>query len=293
MSGLALSERAELGHGSEQRRGRRRTDPLEAAHEVGFAREHCVRLQVSGNLGFEPRQGRAQAGNVPLEASHHTGMAGMLEPVGLGHQHLLHLIAPPFQLPQHHHLGRQRHIEAQALGLEAVERQHAGIDRIGLGQEPQIPGEVAHAGSVRLVHGKSELDTDFEHLALVAAGGLADDAERAELGPSAAPYLPQQEPADRLGRVGDAVLTVAGQHMHDQGLLGHLERDDVIEWALSRAHSHGARSVILDCMRPCEASLPFGWTRNWAPRVEDNRGPCKVYPGHDRSPPIRQGGHPA
>lgn len=110
-----------------------------------FASERIVGLDVSGDLGFERRQCLAQAGDMHLQASHHADVAGVLEPVGLGDQHLLHLIAPSFQVPEGGQLGRWRHVEAQTLGPEAVEGKHASIDRIGLGKQAQILGEVPYA----------------------------------------------------------------------------------------------------------------------------------------------------
>ena len=67
----------------------------------------------------------------------------------------------------------------------------------------------------------------------VAAGGLADDQERTKAGLGIAMHLPQQQLADGLGLVGELVLPVARQDMDREGVLGHIERDDVVERAVS------------------------------------------------------------
>lgn len=266
--------------------------PVKAAHEACLARQRGAGLDVRGDLGCERRQCLAQAGDVRLEAAPHAGMARVREPVALGDQHLLHLITPGLQCPERHQLGRRRRIQAQPRGVAAVEGQHPGIDRIGLGGQAEIAGKMADAGSVCLVHREPECDADRQYVALVAAGGLADDEEWPAAGRPVAPHLVQQALADRRGRVGDGVLPVVGQNMNRQRLLSDLECDNVIEGGGCGVHSP-ARSVILDCMRPSQALLPFGWTRNLARRVKDSRGPCQVHPGHDRSPPVGQDGRPA
>jgi len=178
-------------------------------------------------------------------------MVGVLEPVGLGDQHPLHLIPPGLQVLEGDLLGRRRHIETQIVGPETVKCEHPGVDRIGLGEQAHVFGEVPHARAMRLVHRKPEFHTDFEHMALVAAGGFADDQQGPKVGFPVAPHLPHQQLAHRFGLVGDGALPIAGQAVDDQCLFGDLERNDVVECDVSRAHSHGAGSVILDCMRPC------------------------------------------
>jgi len=43
--------------------------------------------------------------------------------------------------------------------------------------------------------------------------------------------------------------------------------------------------VILDCMRPSKARLPFGWTRVLAGEGQDKLRPSRIVSPHDRSPP--------
>ena len=54
---------------------------------------------------------------------------------------------------------------------------------------------------------------------------------------------------------------VARQHMDDQRLLGHFERNDMLERSVVGLIVMVLIPVILDCMRPSKAPLPFGWTR--------------------------------
>ena len=105
-------------------------------------------------------------------------------------------------------------------------------------------------------------------MALIAAGRLADDEQRAEIGLGVASHFSEQRLADRFGFVGGDALFAGGQDMNDETVLGDFERNDVIECRQSRVHSHGGDSVILDCMRPSKALLPFGWTWNSAAQAK-------------------------
>ena len=95
-----------------------------------------------------------------FKASADAGVAGMLEPVCFSEEHLLELVAPGFQVFEHQNLGRRRNIEAKIRGLKPIEGENAGVDRIGFGEKAEIPGEMANARSVSLVHGDPEFFAD-------------------------------------------------------------------------------------------------------------------------------------
>jgi hypothetical protein len=67
-------------------------------------------------------------------------------------------------------------------------------------------------------------------MAFIAAGRLADDEQRTEIGLGVASQFGEQSLADRLEFVGDDALSASGQDMDDETVLGDFERNDVIEW---------------------------------------------------------------
>src|SRR5271166_2079350 len=148
------------------------------------------------DLGLKRCQGFAKAGDMRLEASADAGVAGMLQPVGFGEEHLLELVAPGFQVFERQNLGRRRNIEAKIRGLKPIEGENAGVDRIGFGEKAEIPGEMANARSVSLVDGDPEFFADFENMAFIAAGRLANDEERPKGGLALPPH-----PANRALRI--------------------------------------------------------------------------------------------
>jgi hypothetical protein len=237
------------------------------------------------DLGGEGGEGLAQAGDLRRQAAQHARVSGVLEPVGFGDQHGLDLLAPRLELLQGRLLRARRLIEAQSRGMGAIAGEHAGIDRVGLGQA-EILGEEAHPRAMRPVHLEAQLAAGREHVTLVAAGRLADDEQGSEPLVGIALELGLEQAPNGGWRVGKPHLPVAGQRVHDEMVLGHFERNDVIELVLSRAHHHGVRPIILDCMRPCEASLPFGWTRHGAARVGDNLRPRGSIPAGTARRPL-------
>ena len=145
--GLALCECAQFGHVSQDGRDGRRADALERLHEPRFARERLAGFDMRRDLGLKRCQGFAKAGDMRFKASADAGVAGMLHPVGFGEEHLLELVAPGFQVSERQNLGRRRNIDAKIRGLKPIEGKNAGVDRIGLGEKAEIPGEMANARS--------------------------------------------------------------------------------------------------------------------------------------------------
>ena len=101
----------------------------------------------------------------------------------------------------------------------AVERQHGGVDAVGLGQAAQALGEVAHLA--RIDHGdrKAALGQQIRAGPLVAAAGLEHDQGRlgrAQLGDQA----PQA-----AARMGHAEGPALRQHMNIQAVLRHVDAD--------------------------------------------------------------------
>src|SRR5271166_6194691 len=82
-------------------------DALERLHEARFARERLAGFDMRRDLGLKRSQGFAKAGDMRLEASADADMAGMLQPVGFGEEHLLELVAPGFQVFERQDLGRR------------------------------------------------------------------------------------------------------------------------------------------------------------------------------------------
>jgi hypothetical protein len=181
------------------------------------------------NLGLKRGQSFAKACDMRLEASAHAGVTGLLQPVRFGEEHLLELVAPGFQVSKRQKLGRWRNIEAKIRGLKPIEGKNAGVDRIGLSEKAEIPGEMANARSVGLVRGDPEFFADFENMAFIAAGRLADDEERPKGVLGIAPHLGEERIADRLRLVRSDALFFGGQNMNNQTILGDFERDDMIE----------------------------------------------------------------
>ena len=58
--------------------------------------------------------------------------------------------------------------------LEAVAGQPGGVDAVGLGASSMRGDEGFHLGGVGAAAGQAQLHGRFQQLALVAAGGLAD-----------------------------------------------------------------------------------------------------------------------
>jgi hypothetical protein len=141
------------------------------------------------NLGLKRSQGFAEACNMRLKASAHAGVTGMIQAAVFGEEHLLELVAPGFQVSERQNLRRRWNVKAKVRGLEPIEGEHAGVDRIGLGEKAEISGEMANARSVGLVRGNPEFFADFENMAFIAAGRLADDEERPKGGLGIAPHL--------------------------------------------------------------------------------------------------------
>ena len=164
-----------------------------------------------------------------LKASAHADVTGMLQPVGFGEEHLLELVAPGFQVSERQNLRRRWNVKAKVRGLKPIEGKNAGVDRIGLGEKAEISGEMANARSVGLVRGNPEFFADFENMAFIAAGRLADDKERPKGGLGIAPHLGHQRFADCCRLVGGDALFFSGQNMNNQTVLGDFERNDMIE----------------------------------------------------------------
>ena len=131
-----------------------------------------------------------------FKASADAGVAGMFQAAVFGEKHLLDLVAPGFQVSERQNFRRWRNIEAKIRGLKPIEGKNAGVDRIGFGEKAEIPGEMANARSVSLVHGDPEFFADFENMAFIAAGRLANDEERPKGGLGIAPHLGNQRFAD-------------------------------------------------------------------------------------------------
>ena len=169
------------------------------------------------------------------------------------------VVAAALELAQPRLLGPRRLVEPQAHGLQAELGQDAGVNRIGFGQRATILGVGADARAMGLVASDAEFDADVEHMALVAASGFAHHQHAAELFRGVALQLAFEQPTPATGTVGEGAVCAAGQAVHTECLLGDLERDHMIEVGLSRDHSGECHLSILDCMRPSEALLPFGW----------------------------------
>jgi hypothetical protein len=138
-------------------------------------------------------------------------VTGVLQPVFLGEEHLLNLVASGFQVPERQDLGRRPNIEVKIGGLEPIKGENASVDRVGLGEKAEIPGEAANPRSMGLVRGDPEFHAEIENMALIAAGRLADDEQRAEIGLGVASQFSEQRLADRFGFVGGDALLAGGQ----------------------------------------------------------------------------------
>jgi len=156
-------------------------------------------------------------------------VTGVLQPVFLGEEHLLNLVAPGFQVLERQDLGRRLDIEVKIGGLKPIKGENASVDRVVFGDEAEISAEMANARSMGLVRGDPEFFADFENMAFIAAGRLADDEQRPEIGLGVASQFGEQSLADRLGFVGDDALSASGQDMDDETVLGDFERNDMIE----------------------------------------------------------------
>jgi hypothetical protein len=114
------------------------------------------------DLGLKRSQGFTKACNMPLKAAAHAGVTGMIQVAVFGEEHLLDLVAPGFQVSERQNLGRRW----RGRRLDRSWREGRDILR---------NGERATRG---LVRDDSEFFADFENMAFIAAGRLADDEER-------------------------------------------------------------------------------------------------------------------
>lgn len=200
---LAFRQVPEFRHVGEQGCHRHRTDTFQAAHQSGLARHRLARLDQRGDLGLQRIAQLLQADDVRFQRPGDARMTRMFEPVALGDQHVEDFGTAVLQVLERPCFRARRLIEPQTVGPEAVERDDAGVDRIGLGQHAEIVGEVAYALAVRQVAANAEFDADLQHGTLIAAGGFADHEQWPELLPFIATRLGHQQLADGLQLVAD------------------------------------------------------------------------------------------
>ena len=160
----------------------KREATLERLHEARLTGEGLAGFDKSRDLGLKRRQGFAKAGDMSSEAPAYTGVTGVLQPVFLGEEHLLSLVAPGFQVLERQDLGRRLDIEVKIGGLQPKKGENTSVDRVGFGDEVEISGEAANPRSMGFARGDPELHAEIENMALIAAGRLADDEQRAEIG---------------------------------------------------------------------------------------------------------------
>ena len=125
---------------------------------------------------------------------------------------------------------------------------------------------------------EAEDDGGFEHMALIAAGGLADDEQGADPLLHVALDLGAQQAVHGSGGVGDAHPPVARQDMEDEFVLGDFDGDNVLEAALAREHRHGVRPAILDCIRPSKGLSTVRMNAASAAGVGDKLRPRRSIP---------------
>src|SRR5208337_628720 len=107
------------------------------------------------------------------------------------------------------------------LGLQAIEGEHARIDRIALGDKAKIFGEVPDPRAVGFVRRYLKFLTDFKQMTLVAAGRLADNEERPNVQTGVAPLLRDEQLADHLRLIRYSLALIARQDVDRQGVLGN------------------------------------------------------------------------
>lgn len=136
------------------------------------------------------------------------------------------------------------------------QRDQPGIDRVGLGLEPDGLGVVPHLGGVEHHHGQVRTGQRRDRQPLIAAGGL--DADRPQ------PVQPTQ-PLDQFGNPGLVIADRKGiacrMHMHIQPGLAHIDPNGDLHLVPSlpkRARTAAPATVRdrwIDAERPL---LPYG-----------------------------------
>ena len=171
---LLTGEGAELGDGGEEADGGEFADSIDLAQAGDFTLEEWIggeeffdlRLDV-GLLCFQETQQLFDRGEDGR-------LVGLLETVFLGSNQLDELIAPRdggFELQ----LGLAEGIARSRLKTLAVVGEEGGINLVGLGEESLRFGVVANLARVDDAHADAFALESQHQLAVVGAGGLADD----------------------------------------------------------------------------------------------------------------------